>query len=121
MRNIDHIHLQVHVVQGNEPAVFLNLFSGRMVVHSGKKSEKKEKRWRLYICRGTLESETFLIEIPCSARQLRSRGSFVLLDTQNANIYIWHGNNSLRHIREVYFLFLSLFSIFLYIFHYKIQ
>ncbi|XP_018397433.1 PREDICTED: uncharacterized protein LOC108775536 isoform X2 [Cyphomyrmex costatus] len=32
---------QVHVVQGHEPAVFLNLFSGRMVVHSGKKSEKK--------------------------------------------------------------------------------
>jgi supervillin len=75
-----------------------------MVVHSGKKSEKKEKRWRLYICRGTLESETFLIEIPCSVRQLRSRGSFILLDTENANMYLWHGNNSLRHIREVYFL-----------------
>ncbi|XP_039308928.1 uncharacterized protein LOC105192922 isoform X2 [Solenopsis invicta] len=92
---------QVHVVQGHEPAAFLNLFSGKMVVHSGKKSEKKcEKRWRLYICRGTLEMETFLIEIPCSTRQLRSRGSFVLLDTENAKLYVWHGNNSLRHIRE---------------------
>lgn len=96
---------QVHVVQGHEPAAFLNLFSGKMVVHSGKKSEKKcEKRWRLYICRGTLEMETFLIEIPCSTRQLRSRGSFVLLDTENAKLYVWHGNNSLRHIREVCFL-----------------
>ncbi|XP_077280924.1 supervillin isoform X1 [Temnothorax americanus] len=92
---------QIHVVQGHEPAAFLNLFSGRMVVHSGKKSEKKcEKRCRLYICRGTLETETFLIEIPCSTRQLRSRGSFILLDTENAKLYVWHGNNSLRHIRE---------------------
>ncbi|KAL6267220.1 hypothetical protein P5V15_000296 [Pogonomyrmex californicus] len=92
---------QIHVVQGHEPAAFLNLFSGKMVVHSGKKSDKKcEKRWRLYICRGTLESETFLIEISCSTRQLRSRGSFILLDTENGKLYIWHGNNSLRHIRE---------------------
>ncbi|KYN32244.1 Supervillin [Trachymyrmex septentrionalis] len=92
---------QIHVVQGHEPAAFLNLFSGRMVVHSGKKSEKKcEKRWRLYICRGTLETETFLIEIPCSTRQLRSRGSFILLNTENAKLYIWHGSNSLRHIRN---------------------
>lgn len=75
-----------------------------MAVHSGKKSEeKREKRWRLYICRGTLESETFLIEIPCSTRQLRSRGSFVLLDTKNGKIYVWHGNNSLYHIRKVSF------------------
>lgn len=101
--------MQIHVVQGHEPAAFLNLFSGRMVVHSGKKSEKKcEKRCRLYICRGTLETETFLIEIPCSTRQLRSRGSFILLDTENAKLYVWHGNNSLRHIREVYFLQISI-------------
>lgn len=95
---------QIRVVQGHEPAAFLNLFSGRMIVHSGKKSEgKSEKRWRLYICRGTVQSETYMNEIPCSTRQLRSRGSFVLLDTKNAKAYIWHGNNSLRHIREVNF------------------
>ncbi|XP_072757196.1 uncharacterized protein Svil isoform X2 [Anoplolepis gracilipes] len=93
---------QIRVVQGHEPAAFLNLFSGKMVVHSGKKSEKKqcEKQWKLYICRGTLGSEIFLSEISCSTRQLRSRGSFVLIDTENAKIYVWHGNNSLRHIRE---------------------
>lgn len=74
------------------------------MVHSGKKSEKKsEKRWRLYICRGTLKSEAYLNEISCSTRQLRNRGSFVLLDTKNAKAYVWHGNNSLRHIREVSF------------------
>ncbi|XP_070526196.1 supervillin isoform X2 [Cardiocondyla obscurior] len=92
---------QIYVVQGHEPAAFLNLFSGKMVVHNGKKSEKKyENRWKLYICRGTLETETFLLEIPCSTRQLRSRGSFILLDTESAKLYVWHGNNSLHHIRE---------------------
>lgn len=110
-----YVCLQIHVIQGHEPAAFLNLFSGRMVVHSGKKSEKKcEKRWRLYICRGTLEIETFLIEIPCSSRQLRSRGSFILLDTKNAKLYVWHGNNSLRHIREVYFLQISMIITFMH-------
>ncbi|KAL6422276.1 hypothetical protein ACFW04_010559 [Cataglyphis niger] len=92
---------QIRVVQGHEPAAFLNLFSGKMVVHNGKKSEKKRKtQWRLYICRGILDSETFLTEVSCSTRQLRSRGSFVLLDTENAKMYIWHGNNSLHHVRE---------------------
>ncbi|XP_076662287.1 supervillin isoform X1 [Halictus rubicundus] len=91
---------QLRVVQGHEPAAFLNLFSGGMIVHSGKKNDKKDERWRLYICRGTLESEVSLIEIPCSTRQLRSRGSLVLLDTKNDKIYVWHGSNALPHIKQ---------------------
>ncbi|XP_033366952.1 supervillin isoform X1 [Bombus vosnesenskii] len=92
---------QIRVVQGYEPAAFLNLFSGGMIVHSGKKTNIKcDERWRLYICRGTLESEVSLIEIPCSTRQLRSRGSLILLDTKNNKIYIWHGSNSLPHIKQ---------------------
>jgi len=113
--------LQIHIVQGHEPAAFLNLFSGGMVVHSSKKFEKKcEKRCRLYICRGTLEAETFLIEIPCSTRHLRNRGSFILINTENAKLYVWHGNNSLRHIREVYFLqifYSNNYNIFLHTSH----
>ncbi|XP_053980331.1 supervillin-like [Hylaeus volcanicus] len=92
---------QLRVVQGHEPAAFLNLFSGGMIVHSGKKTDtKRNKRWRLYICRGTLESEVSLIEIPCSTRQLRSRGSLLLLDTKNDKIYVWHGSNALPHIKK---------------------
>ncbi|XP_060818498.1 supervillin isoform X1 [Bombus pascuorum] len=92
---------QIRVVQGYEPAAFLNLFSGGMIVHSGKKTNTKcDERWRLYICRGTLESEVSLIEIPCSTRQLRSRGSLILLDTKNNKIYVWHGSNSLPHIKQ---------------------
>lgn len=92
---------QLRVVQGHEPAAFLNLFSGGMIVHNGKKMNTKcDERWRLYICRGTLESEMSLIEIPCSTRQLRSRTSFILLDTKNKKIYVWHGSNSLPHIKK---------------------
>nr|XP_050855846.1 supervillin isoform X1 [Vespula vulgaris] len=92
---------QIRVVQGFEPAAFLNLFSGGMVIHMGKKADKRcGQQWRLYICRGTLESEVFLTEIPCSTRQLRSRGSFVLLDIKDAKIYVWHGSNALPHIRK---------------------
>lgn len=76
-----------------------------MIVHSGKKTNVKcDERWRLYICRGTLESEVSLIEIPCSTRQLRSRGSLILLDTKNNKIYVWHGSNSLPHIKQVFLL-----------------
>lgn len=71
----------------------------------GKKADKRcGQQWRLYICRGTLESEVFLTEIPCSTRQLRSRGSFVLLDIKDAKIYVWHGSNALPHIRKVFSL-----------------
>ncbi|XP_034185902.2 supervillin isoform X1 [Osmia lignaria lignaria] len=92
---------QLRVVQGHEPAAFLNLFSGGMIVHCGKKTNTRcDERWRLYICRGTLESEVSLIEIPCSTRQLRSRGSLILLDTRNNKIYIWHGSNTLPHIKK---------------------
>ncbi|XP_076639172.1 supervillin [Colletes latitarsis] len=92
---------QLRVVQGHEPAAFLNLFSGGMIVHCGKKTNtQRDKRWRLYICRGTLESEVSLIEIPCSTRQLRSRGSLILLDTKHNKIYVWHGSNVLPHIKK---------------------
>ncbi|XP_031843852.1 supervillin isoform X2 [Nomia melanderi] len=92
---------QIRVVQGHEPAAFLNLFSGGMIVHCGKKNDKKQdERWRLYICRGTLESEVSLTEIPCSTRQLRSRGSLLLLDSENNKIYVWHGSNALPHIKK---------------------
>ncbi|KAK2589098.1 hypothetical protein KPH14_001925 [Odynerus spinipes] len=92
---------QIRVVQGYEPAAFLNLFSGGMIIHMGKKADKRfDQQWRLYICRGTLESETFLTEIPCSTRQLRSRGSFILLNIEGAKIYVWHGSNTLPHIKK---------------------
>ncbi|XP_015515749.2 supervillin isoform X2 [Neodiprion lecontei] len=92
---------QIQVIQGFEPSAFLNLFSGGMIVHSGNRMDKeREERHRLYICRGTLESEVSLIEVPCSMESLRSRCSFVLIDRDTGKLYVWHGGASLPHIRE---------------------
>ncbi|XP_033229897.1 supervillin-like isoform X2 [Belonocnema kinseyi] len=90
---------QMRVVEGFEPAAFLNLFSGKMIVNSGKKFERSIKS-RLYIPRGTLQSETSLTEVPCSTRQLRSRGSLVLLNSKEKKAYVWHGCYSVSHIKK---------------------
>ena len=95
---------QIRVVEGFEPAAFLNLFAGKMIVHTGKKSKKiAHKRWRMYVCRGSEESESSLTQVPCSMRQLRSRGSLLLLDTISGKIYVWHGRASLPHVKQVLF------------------
>ncbi|XP_044598078.1 supervillin-like isoform X3 [Cotesia glomerata] len=91
----------IRVVEGNEPAAFLNLFKGGMVVHSGKKSDKQNvKKLRIFVSRGAEENETCLIEVPCSPRQLKSRGSLVFVDNKLRKISVWHGRHSLTHIRE---------------------
>ncbi|XP_057338626.1 supervillin isoform X6 [Microplitis mediator] len=92
---------QIRVVEGNEPAAFLNLFKGGMVIHSGKKSDKRNhNKLRIYVSRGAEKSETCLIEVPCSPRQLKSRGSLVFLDSKSEKISVWYGRHSLSHIRE---------------------
>ena len=44
--------MQVRVVQGKEPPCFLNLFGGRMIVHSGKReggsSSSGAATWRMF-------------------------------------------------------------------------
>lgn len=93
---------QLRVAQGYEPPAFLNLFEGRMVVHSGRRhSEIPRSKWRLFICRGETESESVLVEVPCSMRQLRSIGSFVLVNKVEGQIIIWHGWKSCEHTRKV--------------------
>ncbi|XP_066588431.1 LOW QUALITY PROTEIN: supervillin-like [Prorops nasuta] len=92
---------QIRVAQGHEPAAFLNLFDGKMIVHAGKKTEKNSyQEWRLYISCGTVKSETFLLEVPCSTRQLRGRGSLILLNTKTGKLYVWYGYNVLSHIKK---------------------
>ncbi|XP_034940979.1 supervillin-like isoform X2 [Chelonus insularis] len=92
---------QIRVVEGSEPAAFLNLFKGGMVIHLGKKSEERDlKTTRTFISRGVEEMETELIEVPYSPRQLRSRGSLVFLDGESEKINIWHGRHSLTHVKK---------------------
>ncbi|XP_041987273.1 supervillin-like isoform X6 [Aricia agestis] len=91
---------QVRVAQGNEPPAFLNLFQGKLIVHQGKMNVDKS-RYRLYITRGNVSNEAYFLQVPCSIRQLRSRGSLLLVDTETTNMYIWHGARSLKHTKQV--------------------
>ncbi|XP_030021747.2 supervillin isoform X2 [Manduca sexta] len=91
---------QVRVAQGNEPPAFLNLFQGNLVIHQGKRDVDKS-RYRLFVTRGNVSNEAYLVQVPCSVRQLRSRGSMLLVDTEKGCLYIWHGSRSLKHTKNV--------------------
>ncbi|XP_025829132.1 supervillin isoform X3 [Agrilus planipennis] len=93
---------QIRVVQGQETPAFLNLFNGGMVVHDGKyEGQKLHCSHRLFISRGEVESETVLTELPCTMRSLRSRASFVLINTKSNHLIIWHGRKSSKQTRIV--------------------
>ncbi|KAJ8715962.1 hypothetical protein PYW08_013247 [Mythimna loreyi] len=91
---------QVRVAQGNEPPAFLNQFQGNLVIHQGKKDTDKS-RYRLFVTRGNLSNEAYLLQVPCSVRQLRSRGSLLLVDTEKGCLYIWHGARSMKHTKDI--------------------
>lgn len=91
---------QVRVTQGFEPPAFLNLFKGSFIIHQGKKGIEKT-RYRLYMCRGNVINESHLIQVSCSMRQLRSRTSMLLIDTEKGQIYVWHGAKSLKHTKSI--------------------
>lgn len=91
---------QVRVAQGNEPAAFLNQFQGNLVIHQGKRGSDKS-RYRLFVTRGNLSNEAYLLQVPCSVRQLRSRGSLLLVDTEKGCLYIWHGARSMKHTKDI--------------------
>ncbi|KAL0822341.1 hypothetical protein ABMA28_004438 [Loxostege sticticalis] len=91
---------QVRVAQGNEPPAFLNLFEGNLIIHQGKRDTDKS-RYRLFVTRGNLSNEAYLLQVPCSVRQLRSRGSLLLVDTEKGCLYIWHGARSLKHTKNI--------------------
>lgn len=50
---------------------------------------------------GTNEDEMHLTEVLCSSTQLRNQTSFILLNSENGKVFIWHGSGSLDTIKEV--------------------
>ena len=82
------------MVEGKEPPCFIRLFSGHMMIHSGKRDDVTDHRWRLYILRNELPLEAYLWEIPAECRNLRSRASFILVDCERTELYVWHGAKS---------------------------
>ncbi|XP_019766886.2 uncharacterized protein LOC109542202 isoform X2 [Dendroctonus ponderosae] len=94
---------QVRVVQGSEPAAFLRLFGGGMVIHHGKRGgEPVRERPRLFIARGELEGEAYLMEVPLEMASLRSRSSFVLVQAgAKHGLMVWHGCKASEQKRRV--------------------
>ncbi|XP_038072635.1 supervillin-like [Patiria miniata] len=99
---------QRQVIQGKEPAAFLQLFDGRMVIHIGKREEEETNTPgpnRLYCVRSEHTEEGLLVETECKTTQLRSRASFVLLNLKEslnrATVCVWHGAKSSKATRAV--------------------
>ncbi|XP_061568583.1 supervillin [Cololabis saira] len=89
----NHEDSQVVVPQGEEPPCFLQLFQGGLVIHKGKREEASTNAagWRLFCVRGELPEEGLLLEGDCCCAGLRSRGCVVLLNSQQAVLYLWTG------------------------------
>eukprot|EP00063_Salmo_salar_P073101 XP_014047936.1 PREDICTED: supervillin-like isoform X1 [Salmo salar] len=88
-----HEGTQVMVPQGQEPPCFLQLFQGGLVIHKGCRADTTNHTgvWRLFCVRGELPEEASLLEVDCSCGGLRSRGSLILLNSQQGALYLWHG------------------------------
>jgi len=99
--NCDLLTLQVRVVQGKEPPCFLNLFRGRMIVHSGKREDPSSSStaatWRMFSVRNELPGEAYLSELPVSSSCLRSRTSFLLVGLTSGIVFLWHGIKAADH------------------------
>ncbi|XP_068226728.1 gelsolin, cytoplasmic isoform X2 [Palaemon carinicauda] len=94
--------VQVRVVQGYEPAHFLRIFKGRMVVFLGGKASGFKNvhdhdtydvdGTRLFRVRGTCDLDTRAIQQPEEASSLNSDDAFVL-ETPSAT-YLWVGKGA---------------------------
>ncbi|XP_028842753.1 supervillin isoform X2 [Denticeps clupeoides] len=94
---------QVAVKQGMEPACFLQLFQGGMVVLRGSRTDLGQDTGcpRLLCVTGSLPVEACLWEVECCCASLRSRGSLLLLNAQQGLLYLWHGCKASGHARLV--------------------
>ncbi|XP_024288830.1 supervillin isoform X7 [Oncorhynchus tshawytscha] len=88
-----HEGTQVMVPQGQEPPCFLQLFQGGLVIHKGCRADTTNNTgvWRLFCVRGELPEEASLLEVDSRCGSLRSRGSLILLNSQQGALYLWHG------------------------------
>ena len=89
-------HVQVN--QYREIAAFCQLFNGSMVILNGPCVTTES--WRMFQLRGELEKESHLIEVKQVRREgLRSRTSFLFLNSNSGKVLIWHGFFS-THVQQ---------------------
>ncbi|XP_055382156.1 supervillin [Condylostylus longicornis] len=93
---------QMRVAQGDEFPAFVRLFK-IMFQHKGKRDEclQKRSKWRLWILLGNEDSEIILKEVNCDAKQLRSRGSLLLINGRLGLIYCWFGSQCSEHTKNL--------------------
>ncbi|XP_043090608.1 supervillin [Puntigrus tetrazona] len=91
---------QVFITEGEEPPCFLQLFQGGLVIYRQQQS-RDTGGWRLFCVRGDVPVEGSLLEVQCSCSGLRSRGSLILLNSQQGAIYLWHGCKAHSKARQV--------------------
>ncbi|XP_073713197.1 supervillin isoform X3 [Misgurnus anguillicaudatus] len=90
---------QVFVTEGEEPPCFLQLFQGGMVVY--RQHGNRDVGWRLFCVRGDVPVEGNLLEVEPLCSSLRSRGSLIMLNSQEGAIYLWHGCKAHSKARQV--------------------
>ncbi|CAG2120301.1 unnamed protein product, partial [Medioppia subpectinata] len=100
--------VQVRVVEGKEPAHFMAMFSGKMVILMGgfgsgfngnDNNNSNEQHISLLQVRGTNQYNTKAVEVHPSASSLNSNDVFVLLTQETT--YLWAGRGSLGDEREM--------------------
>lgn len=83
---------QIRVEEGQEHAVFLNLWKGSMAVHKGRRDGGGSKgQKRLYFVKGEYPDEACAVQVDCKEDSLRSRGAFVLFNAGKATIWLGKG------------------------------
>lgn len=88
--NEKHSIPHVQVNQNEENSAFCQLFDGSLVILN--EDFTSEDKWRMFELRGELEEESHLIEVrKMEAESLRSRTSFLFLNTAKGKMFIWHG------------------------------
>jgi len=96
------VAVQVRVCQGAEPAHFLRMFGGRLVIHSGGKASGFKNRkdldsydvdgTRLFQVRGTGSYDVRAMQVPEVSASLNSDDCFVLETPEKT--YLWLGKES---------------------------
>eukprot|EP00094_Tigriopus_californicus_P009199 TCALIF_08869-PA protein Name:"Similar to SVIL Supervillin (Bos taurus)" AED:0.01 eAED:0.01 QI:0/0.8/0.66/0.83/1/1/6/288/1304 len=94
---------QLRVDHGKEHAAFLNMWNGSMVIYRGKRANRLSRQqpekspWRLFMLRGECPEESCLEEVGVGCANLRSIGSFVLVNVEQCEIFVWQGISSPDH------------------------
>ncbi|ESN97493.1 hypothetical protein HELRODRAFT_114173 [Helobdella robusta] len=79
-----------------EPAV-----PSPLLMTSSSSSSLPRCRYKLYAMRNDFVENAYLLEVECRVKNLRSRGSYLLIDVKQGDVVVWHGCKSSSEVRNV--------------------